>query len=126
MSANLPDNISSLILDMDGVLWKSDAPIGDLSNTFDRIRGRGLKVAFATNNGTQTPEQYVERLARLGVNIEPWQVVTSALGIANLLLQKFPSPGPIFVIGGMGVKTALRDCGFELLSTKTANRQRQS
>jgi len=52
------------------------------------MHARGLKVAFATNNGTQTPEQYVERLARLGVKIEPWQVVTSALGIANLLIQK--------------------------------------
>ena len=72
MSATLPANVCSLILDMDGVLWKSDAPIGDLPSTFDRIRARGLKVAFATNNGTQTPEQYVERLARFGVIIEPW------------------------------------------------------
>jgi 4-nitrophenyl phosphatase len=105
---------------MDGVLWKADAPIGDLPVTFDRIRARGLKVAFATNNGTQTPEQYVERLARLGINIEPWQVVTSAMGVASLLTQKFPSGGPIFVIGGAGVTAALRECGFELLSTKAA------
>ena len=87
MPGILPAHISSLILDMDGVLWKADAPIGDLPTTFERIHARGLKVAFATNNGTQTPEQYVERLARLGVNIEPWQVVTSALGVANLLIQ---------------------------------------
>ena len=120
MPGNLPSHISSLVLDMDGVLWKSDAPIGDLPSTFARIHARGLKVAFATNNGTQTPEQYVERLARLGVNIEPWQVITSALGIANLMKQRFPAGGPIFVIGGLGVKTALRESGFELLSTKAA------
>jgi len=120
MSATLPAQIRSLILDMDGVLWKADAPIGDLPGTFDRINASGLKVAFATNNGTQTPEQYVERLAKLGVIINPWQVVTSALGVANLLKQKFPTGGPIFVIGGAGVKTALRECGFELLSTKAA------
>jgi 4-nitrophenyl phosphatase len=120
MADILPANISSLVLDMDGVLWKADAPIGDLPVTFDRIRARGLKVVFATNNGTQTPEQYVERLARLGVNIEPWQVVTSALGVAYLLSQKFPSGSPIFVIGGSGVMVALRECGFELLSTKAA------
>jgi len=120
MSDYLPAHINSLVLDMDGVLWKSDAPIGDLLTTFDRIRDRGLKVAFATNNGTLTPEQYVERLAKLGVKIEPWQVVTSALGVANLLTQKFPSGVPIFVIGGVGVKVALREGGFELLSTKSA------
>jgi HAD superfamily hydrolase (TIGR01450 family) len=120
MSVTLPAHIRSLILDMDGVLWKADAPIGDLPRTFDRMHERGLKVAFATNNGTQTPEQYVERLAKLGVIIDPWQVVTSALGVANLLKQEFPSGGPIFVIGGEGVKTALCECGFELLSTKAA------
>ena len=120
MSGILPACITALILDMDGVLWKADAPIGDLPTTFERIQARGLKVAFATNNGTQTPEQYVERLARLGVNIEPWQVVTSALGIANLLKERLPSGSPIFVVGGTGVMTALRESGFELLSAKAA------
>jgi 4-nitrophenyl phosphatase len=116
----LPVHIRSFILDMDGVLWKADAPIGDLPTTFKRLHERGIKVAFATNNGTLTPEQYVDRLAKLGVKIEPWQVVTSALGVANLLTQKFPSRVPIFVIGGVGVKVALRECGFELLSTESA------
>ena len=54
----LPSNIKALILDMDGVIWKGDAPIGDLSATFNRIRERGLKFVFATNNGTKTPEDY--------------------------------------------------------------------
>lgn len=116
----LPAHISSLILDMDGVLWKADAPIGDLPTLFKRLQERRIKVAFATNNGTLTPEQYVDRLAKLGVKIEPWQIITSALGVANLLTKKFPSRVPIFVIGGVGVKVALHEYGFELLSTESA------
>lgn len=120
MTTLLPADIKALILDMDGVLWKTDEPIGNLPAIFDSIRARGLKVAFATNNGTQTPEQYAERLARHGVNVEPWQVVTSALGVANLLAQKFPTRTPIFAIGGPGVLHALRTQGFELLSIENA------
>jgi 4-nitrophenyl phosphatase len=120
MPGILPAQINSLVLDMDGVLWKADAPIGDLPSTFEHIHALGLKVVFATNNGTQTPEQYVDRLARLGVKVEPWQVVTSALGVANLLTKKIPPGAPIFVIGGAGVKTALREHGFELLSIEAA------
>ena len=120
MPGILPDDITSLILDMDGVLWKADTPIGNLPIIFDRIRARGLAVAFATNNGTHTPDQYVERLARLGVNIEAWQVVTSALGIANLITQKFPSGGQVFAIGGAGVMKALQEKGFNLLSIEDA------
>jgi 4-nitrophenyl phosphatase len=116
----LPSNIKALILDMDGVLWKGDSSIGDLPVIFARIRELGLKVAFATNNGTRTPEEYVERLAGFGVITESWQVVTSALGVAALLSQRFPHGGRVFAIGGPGVMTALRACGFELLSLEQA------
>ena len=107
---------------MDGVLWKADAPIGDLPAIFTRMRERGLKVAFATNNGTRTPDQYVERLAMFGVTVEPWQVLTSSLVVAHLLQEKFPSGGPVFAIGGLGVMTALREQGFELLSLENAQK----
>lgn len=116
----LSPTIKSLILDMDGVLWKADAPIGNLPAVFDRIHSRGLKVAFATNNGSRTPEQYVERLAGFGVTAEPWQVVTSSLGVAYLLNQKFPAGGPVFAIGEAGVRLALREKGFEPLSVEEA------
>jgi 4-nitrophenyl phosphatase len=118
----IPPQIKSLILDMDGVLWKADAPIGDLSAIFDRFRQRGLKVAFATNNGTRTPGQYVERLAGFGVIVEPWQVVTSALVVAHLLHQRFPEGGAVFAIGEAGVMTALQDKGFETLPVEEAGK----
>ncbi len=124
----LPPNIKSLILDMDGVLWRGDAPIGDLPAIFDRIRACGLKVAFATNNGTRTPEEYVERLAGFGVTIQPWQVVTSSLALADLLYQinlrelsDLRGLG-IFAIGEEGVMKALREKGFELLSVEEAEK----
>jgi len=116
----IPSNIKALILDMDGVVWKADAPIGDLPATFARIRERGLKFVFATNNGTKTPEEYRQKLADLGVNVEPAQIVTSALGIAFMLEQKYPRGTKIFMIGEAGIRVALEEKGFELLSTQNA------
>ena len=114
------NNIQSLIIDMDGVLWRDETPIGDLSKIFARIRERGLKFIFATNNGTKTPEQYLEKLAALGVTIEPWQVVTSALGVAQMVKEKIPLGSSVFVIGGDGVKIALQKQGFEIATVETA------
>ena len=111
----IPYHINALILDMDGVLWKSDAPIGDLPAIFKRIEARGLKYVFATNNSTKTPEQYADKLAELGINAEPWQVVTSALGVAHMLSQKFPSGTKVLMIGEDGVYQALQEKGFEVL-----------
>ena len=125
----IPAHIKSIILDMDGVLWKADTPIGDLPAIFNRIERRGLKVAFATNNGTRTPEQYVERLAGFGVPVEKQQILTSALAAAELLARRFshlPSGEAlgvkVFAIGGAGVMTALREKGFELLSVEDAEK----
>ena len=105
---------------MDGVIWKADAPIGDLPSTFKRIRERGLKFVFATNNGTKTPEEYQQKLAELGVDIDASQVVTSAMGIAFMLAQKYPRGTKIFMIGEDGIRVALEEKGFEILSVENA------
>jgi len=116
----LPSHIKALILDMDGVIWKSDAPIGDLQSIFARIEERGLKFAFATNNGTLTPQAYQLKLAGLGVNVETWQIVTSAKGVAHMLAQKYPHKTKAFMIGEDGIREALEQKGFEILSLENA------
>lgn len=105
---------------MDGVLWKADAPIGDLHSVFQRIRERGLRFVFATNNGTKTPEEYRQKLADLGVDVDTSQVVTSALGAAYLLAPKYPRGTRVFLIGGNGVRAALAEKGFEVLPLERA------
>jgi len=105
----IADNIKSLIIDMDGVIWKADAPIGDLPATFDRIRERGLKFVFATNNGTRTSPEYVERLKGFGIDVEPWQVITSAQAVAFTLSQQYPPGTKVFMIGENGVRIALEE-----------------
>jgi 4-nitrophenyl phosphatase len=118
----IPSHIKALILDMDGVLWKADAPIGDLPAIFSRIRERGLKYVFATNNGTKTPEEYKQKLGELGVEIDSAQMVTSAMGVAFMLAKKFPKGTRIFVIGEEGVRAALKEKGFEILNVENAQR----
>lgn len=116
----IPSNIKALILDMDGVIWRADAPIGDLPEIFGRIESLGLKYVFATNNGTKTPAQYVATLEKLGVRVSPEQVVTSALGTAHILARKFPRGTKVFIVGEDGTRTALEEKGFEILSVEQA------
>ena len=101
---------------MDGVVWRGDAPIGNLAATFHRIRERGLKFVFATNNSTKTSEQYVAKLKGLGVNIEPWQVVTSSQAAARAVAQAYPRGTKALVIGEEGLRIPLEQEGFEIVS----------
>lgn len=116
----LPENIKALILDMDGVIWRGDAPIGDLPAIFQRIRARGLKYVFATNNSTKTSEQYVARLKEFGVEAEPWQVVTSSQAAVHVMAQKFPTGTKVLMIGEDGIRVPLEQKGFEVVSLENA------
>jgi 4-nitrophenyl phosphatase len=118
----LPENAQGLILDMDGVLWADSEALIDLPATFSRFKELNLAVTLATNNSTRTVAQYVEKLAGFGVTVEPWQVVTSALAVAEMLAARFPAGTPLFAIGGEGVMQALSAKGFELLRVDNAER----
>ena len=116
----IPSHIKALILDMDGVVWRGDTPIGDLPATFQRIRERGLKFVFATNNSTKTSEQYVARLKGFGVETEPWQVVTSSQSVAHAVAQQFVPGTKVFMIGEDGLRLPLEQEGFEIVSMEDA------
>jgi 4-nitrophenyl phosphatase len=116
----LPSYIKALIIDMDGVIWRSDAPIGDLAAIFNKVRERGLKFVFATNNSTKTSEQYRIRLQEFGVDVEPWQVVTSSQAAAHAMAEQFPYGTKVFMIGEDGLRIPLEEKGFALLSAEDA------
>ncbi len=104
--------VKALILDMDGVLWIGDHPIGDLSRIFSHLDFLGIKYILATNNAVRKPGAHIEKLARFGVTVQPWQVINSAMALAKIMAQEFPGGGPVYIIGEEGICTALADCGF--------------
>lgn len=106
------NEIKALILDMDGVLWRESAPIGDLPAVFSKINQCGLKAILATNNATRTPQQYVEKLAGFGVAMEREKIINSAMAVAYLLRKKHPNGGPVYIFGETGLTQALEEAGF--------------
>lgn len=105
-------NVKALIIDMDGVLWKADHPIGDLPAIFKRIQQTGLKAIFATNNSTRTVDKYVERLHQFGIEADPEQIVTSSIAAAHLMKKRYPGGGPVFIVGETGLIDTLKSNGF--------------
>ena len=111
---NLND-VNALIIDMDGVLWAGDNPMPGLTEFFDRLNDRGMRYVLATNNAMKTPEQYVSKLAKMGVSASREQIIGSGLAAALYLKQHAPAGAKVFPIGGDGVTQALLDNGFRLV-----------
>jgi HAD superfamily hydrolase (TIGR01450 family) len=104
--------IKALILDMDGVIWRGSQPIGNLPAIFDRIKSKRLKVLLATNNSTQTIDQFLNKLQGFGVILDHWQVINSSEASAEILKEKYPSGGPAYFLGEEGLCLAMQTAGF--------------
>lgn len=112
MKNTLYKNIKSIILDMDGVLWKDSQPIGNLSEIFKSIETIGLNISFATNNATRSIDQHINKLSGFGIKAKPDQVINSSLAVANYLLVHYPKGGGVYIIGEEGLHQFLEEFGF--------------
>ena len=101
-----------MIIDMDGVLWKGSLAMPGLVSFFERLGTLGIEFILATNNASRTPEQYVGKLAGMGVTVSREQVLNSAEATAAYLEQQYPARSSVFVIGEVGLSQALEARGF--------------
>ena len=112
MGASNTSKVKALILDMDGVLWRDNQPIGDLLAIFSTIKQRGWKVTLATNNATLSVEQYLEKLARFGVNLAAEQIVNSTMAVIHYLSEHHPHGGSVYIVGESSLIQTLAESNF--------------
>ena len=105
-------DMRAAVIDMDGVLWAGDSPLPGLSEFFAALRQRRMPFVLATNNAGRSPEQYRDKLARMGVSVSADEVFTSPQATAIVLAQRSPGGGRVFVIGEAALKAALAAAGF--------------
>ncbi len=112
----MPDlrELHALLIDMDGVLWEGESPLPGLAEFFQLLRRRGLRFVLATNNASRTADQYVLKLARMGVQVARDEVLTSSMAAARYLKDIAPAGASVFVIGEEGLTQALTETGFTL------------
>ena len=115
-------NIKALIIDMDGVLWHGNQPIDGLADFFRTLRELKLRFILATNNASLTPQQYVKKLAGMGVTVELSEIMTSAMATAMYLAEQMdPAQTRVFVVGEDGAIQALQEQGFTLTAPYEIN-----
>lgn len=105
-------DIQGLIIDMDGVLWRENEPIGDLSYIFKWLDDLELKYILASNNSTKTPGDYKKKLSQFGVQINEDAIINSSQILVNNLLKKYPEGGNVYIVGETGLIQLLENAGF--------------
>jgi glycerol-1-phosphatase len=105
------------LLDLDGVVYLGGTPIPGAAEALRKADAAGMRRAYVTNNAFRTPAAIAELLTSFGVPAAPEDVVTSAQAAARLLAEHLPAGAPVLVVGGSGLRMALRERGLRPVST---------
>jgi HAD superfamily hydrolase (TIGR01450 family) len=117
----LCDAYDVALLDLDGVVYLGGTAIQGAPQSLSKAAAAGMRLAYVTNNAFRTPAAVAAILTGFGVQATPEDVVTSAQAAARLLAERLPAGAKVLVIGGTGLRVALRERGLRPVSTASEN-----
>lgn len=106
--------VQGIISDLDGVVYRGEAPIDDAVAMFRRCQACGIPFCFVTNNSTVTAMQVVERLDRFGLSIGVKSVLTSAMATARIVRRDYSEGTRVYVIGARSLVNEIAGAGMEI------------
>ncbi|MEV0122902.1 HAD hydrolase-like protein [Streptomyces sp. NPDC050703] len=108
----LSEAYDTALLDLDGVVYAGGLAIRHAVESLGTARKGGMHLAYVTNNALRTPDAVAEHLTELGIETAAADVITSAQAAARLVSEQVPAGARVLVIGGEGLRVALRERGL--------------
>ena len=96
---------------MDGVLISGDTVIPGADQFVDRLNASQGKYLVLTNNPVYTPKDLAHNLQKMGLDIPPELIFTSAMATAQFLQKQRPN-GTAYVIGESGLTSSMHEAGY--------------
>jgi len=106
--------LKTILLDMDGVIWRGYEPVIDIKSLFDKIDQLGCQPFCVTNNATSTVDGYLEKMKNFDVELSSDQILTSAEATAKFLEDHIQKGSSVYVIGEEGLKETIAKHGFDI------------
>ncbi len=104
----------NLILDLDGCVWVGEAATPGAAEAVAELRAAGKHVAFLTNDGRRSPEEYVRKLWSLGVQASLEEVVTVGAAIQFRLAGHERTSA--YVIGSPAIYRHVAEAGHRIVN----------
>lgn len=102
----------TFLFDLDGVIYRDREPVPGAASTIAALRAAGHRVLFATNNGTSRREEFVARMAGVGVPATIDELGTSGYATAQYLRTRPTPPARTLVIGAAALQAELAAAGL--------------
>lgn len=105
------------IFDMDGTIYLGGNPFDFAIRFIKNLRASGRRVLFYTNNASHTTPYYYEKLARLGFDPQPGEIMTSG-DVTYEFLTRFRKGKSVYLVATDELCEEYREKGIPLLSGK--------
>lgn len=104
-----------LLFDLDGTIYLGDQLLPGAAELVDYLNQQGKAHFFLTNNSSRSRKDYVEKLARYGLEVPLDQIFSSGMATAIYLRKKQPG-AKIYLVGTPSLEEEFYDYGFQLVS----------
>lgn len=111
-------NIELFVLDMDGTIYLGDRILPNAIEFVKTARETGRKVVFFTNNASKNPNNYVDKLNRMGFGATRSDVVTAG-DVTIEYLKRNRSGESVYLVGTPALEQSFIEAGITL--SKDAN-----
>ena len=102
-----------VVLDLDGTIYRGRDLVPGAREALEALRERDVSILFFSNNPTETPEAYADRLADLGIDAAPAEIASAASVTATYLTREHRGE-EVFLVGSPGLRAQLEDAGVLL------------
>lgn len=101
------------VFDMDGTIYLGDHLLPGAERLINELRRREIPVRFLSNNPTKDPEQYAEKLGRLGLPTPVEEIANTVVVLTRWLLEHHPD-AVVYPIAEEPLIRALQDAGIAI------------
>lgn len=105
--------VKTFVLDMDGTIYLGGRLFPWTRPFLERVRATGRDFCFFTNNSSQNREAYLEKLARMGIEVCPEKMLISNGVILEWLRERHPGESA-YVVGTPALEEDFRQAGIRL------------
>ena len=110
----LLSNIRHVVLDLDGTVYTGDTVFDSVAPFLATLTRLGIGYTFLTNNSSRGKDDYVRRLAGMGIQVTTDQVFASGDATIEYLREEQPDVQRLFVLGTPSLASQFADAGYRL------------
>lgn len=102
-------------LDMDGTIYLGTQWIDGACAFLDAVTAGGRKYVFLTNNSSKDPASYVEKLAKMGLEVSRDTIITSGDATIHMIQHRYPG-ARVYLLGNDLLKRQFAESGITLVN----------